>query len=47
MPVLYLPMFISGLTNPIELALFLTLVTVHLLTVFGGRSHRRLQDQGH
>lgn len=47
MPVLYLPMFISGLTNPSELALFLTLVSVHLLTLFGGRNHRRLQDRGH
>lgn len=47
MPVLYLPMFISGLTNPIELVLFLTLVSVHLLTLFGGRNHRRRRDQGH
>lgn len=47
LPVLYLPLFIIGLTNTVELALFLILVSVHLLTLFGGRNHRRLQDRGH
>jgi hypothetical protein len=46
LPVLYLPLFIIGFTNTVELALFLTLVTLHLLTLFGGRNHRRRQDHG-
>lgn len=39
LPVLYLPLFVAGLTSLEKLALFLCLVALHALALFGGRGY--------
>lgn len=41
LPALYLPLFVTGLESTSELLIFLGLFALHLLALFGGRSHRR------
>jgi len=41
LPALYLPLFVTGLESTNELLTFLGLFALHLLALFGGRTHRR------
>jgi hypothetical protein len=41
LPALYLPLFVTGLESTHELLTFLGLFALHLLALFGGRTHRR------
>ena len=41
LPALYLPLFVTGLESTNELLTFLGLFGLHLLALFGGRTHRR------
>lgn len=41
LPILYLPLLVTGLSNAGDLLVFLGLFTVHILALLAGRSHRR------
>lgn len=41
LPVLYLPLLVTGLRSTGELLVFLALFGVHVLALLAGRSHRR------
>lgn len=42
MPMLYIPLLISGLDTTSGLGLFLALFGIHVLALLGGRNHRRM-----
>ncbi|MGM0389845.1 MAG: hypothetical protein ACQEP0_15350 [Natrinema limicola] len=44
LPILYLPVFITGLSTSFGASLFLGLVVLHLLALYVGHAHRRRES---
>ena len=45
LPLVYLPLLVSGIETPHGLRTFLVLLGVHLIALVGGRSHLRHVDR--